>query len=66
MDMQTLQQHLKDAEIIKCDKCKNEEFSQVYQVKKLSALLSPSGQETFVPVQVFKCASCDHINKDFI
>ena len=49
-----------------CEKCKNETFVQVYQMRKLSALLSPTGQEAMIPIQVFACAKCGHINKGFL
>ena len=49
-----------------CEKCENETFVQVYQMRKLSALLSPSGQESMIPIQVFACAKCGHINKGFL
>ena len=49
-----------------CEKCENETFQQVYKMRKLSALLSPAGQETMIPVQVFCCAKCGHINKGFL
>tara|TARA_B100000745_G_C19849640_1_gene282127 strand:- start:26 stop:247 length:222 start_codon:yes stop_codon:yes gene_type:complete len=48
-----------------CEKCENDTFQQVYRMRKLSALLSPAGQETMIPVQVFACAKCGHINKGF-
>ena len=49
-----------------CEKCENETFVQVYQMRKLSALLSPTGQEAMIPIQVFACAKCGHINKGFL
>jgi hypothetical protein len=49
-----------------CEKCENETFQQVYQMRKLSALLSPTGQESMIPIQVFCCAKCGHINKGFL
>ena len=49
-----------------CEKCCNDTFVQVYQMRKLSALLSPTGQEAMIPVQVFACAKCGHINKGFL
>ena len=49
-----------------CEKCKNDTFSTVFHLRKLSALLSPSGQETMIPMQVFTCAKCGHINKEFL
>ena len=48
-----------------CEKCENDTFTQVYRMRKLSALLSPTGQEAMIPVQVFACAKCGHINKGF-
>ena len=32
----------------------------------LSALLSPTGEEAKIPIQVFACAKCGHINKGFL
>ena len=49
-----------------CEKCENDTFQQVYQMRKLSALLAPTGQETMIPIQVFACAKCGHINKGFL
>ena len=49
-----------------CESCENDTFTQVYKMRKLSALLSPTGQETMVPIQVFACAKCGHINKGFL
>ena len=48
-----------------CEKCENDTFVQVYRMRKLSALLSPAGQESMIPIQVFACAKCGHINKGF-
>ena len=49
-----------------CEHCDNETFVQVYQMRKLSALLSPTGTEAMIPIQVFACAKCGHINKGFL
>jgi hypothetical protein len=49
-----------------CEACENDTFIQVYQMRKLSALLSPTGQPTMIPIQVFACAKCGHINKGFL
>ena len=49
-----------------CEKCENETFQQVFKMRRLSALLSPAGQESMIPIQVFACAKCGHINKGFL
>ena len=50
---------------IKCEKCENSTFKQTLLIRKMSALVSPSGQETIVPMQVFACEKCGHVNKEF-
>ena len=50
---------------IKCEKCENPTFKQTLLLRKLSALVSPNGQETLVPVQVFACEKCGHVNSEF-
>jgi hypothetical protein len=49
-----------------CEKCENDTFTQVFKMRKLSALLSPAGQESMIPIQVFACHKCGHINKGFL
>ena len=44
----------------------NDTFIQVYKMRTLSALLSPTGQETKIPLQLFACHKCGHINKTFL
>ena len=50
---------------IKCDACENQTFKQSLLLRKLSALVSPNGQETLVPVQVFACEKCGNVNSEF-
>ena len=48
-----------------CEKCQNKTFKQTLLLKKLSALLSPTGHETIVPTAVFACEKCGHVNQEF-
>ena len=50
---------------IKCEKCENPTFKQSLLLRKLSAIVSPTGEETLVPVQVFACDDCGHVNSEF-
>jgi hypothetical protein len=50
---------------MKCDKCGNNTFKQTMMLRKLSAIVSPNGQETIIPVGVFACESCNHVNEEF-
>ena len=51
---------------IKCDKCEGSTFKQTLLISKISALLSPNGQETIIPTAVFACEGCGHVNDDFV
>ena len=50
---------------VKCEKCKNQTFKQTLLLRKVSALISPNGQEQYVPVAVFACEKCGHVNAEF-
>ena len=57
---------IKNAEDVKCEECENVYFTPVVVIKKLSALVSPTGQEVMAPMQLFQCSSCSHVNKQFL
>ena len=50
---------------VKCDKCENQTFKQTLLLRKVSALISPNGQEQYVPIAVFACEKCGHVNTEF-
>ena len=50
---------------IKCEKCENQTFKQTLLIRKLSALVAPNGQETVIPIGVFACEKCGHVNAEF-
>ena len=50
---------------MKCDKCENPTFKQTMLLRKMSAIVSPNGKETIIPVGVFACESCNHVNEEF-
>ena len=58
---QQVQVDLKQADTIKCKECGNYLWIQSFILKKLSALVSPTGQETMIPVQVFSCGNCGKV-----
>ena len=50
---------------IKCEACEGSSFKQTLLLRKMSALVAPDGQETIIPMQVFACEKCGHVNKEF-
>ena len=55
-----MKQHLVSAPWVKCE-CDGQVFEPSLMFKKLSSLLSPTGKEEMVPVEVFKCSVCQKI-----
>ena len=52
---------LGQAETMKCKSCSNYLFIQSFVLKKLSSLVSPTGQEEMIPIQVFSCGNCGEV-----
>ena len=48
-----------------CDKCGCEHFTQVTLMRKLSPMLSPTGQPALIPIPVYACHECGHVNDEF-
>lgn len=57
---------LSQSEAYTCADCNNDTFVVKYFLRRISPLLSPTGEEMIIPVQVFACASCGHVNEDFL
>ena len=49
-----------------CEECEHEHFTQVNLMRKLSPMLSPTGQPALIPIPVFACAKCGHVNEEFL
>ena len=61
-----LQIDLSKTDTIVCEECGNASFIQAFFLKKVSALVSPTGKEAIVPIQVFSCGNCGAIPKNMI
>lgn len=51
---------------VTCDECENYTFLQVILMKRMPALISPTGKDAFLPQSTFACAVCNHVNVHFI
>jgi len=54
---------LSQAEEYICARCGHPFFATIVMIKKLSSLVSPTGQDMMVPQPVFKCDDCGYINR---
>ena len=57
---------LKDTQDVSCEKCGHKLFVQLMMFKKLSAVMSPTGEASMIPIQVFACNDCGHVNEEFL
>ena len=55
-----------DLKDVVSENCGGKVFREATMFKKLSALVSPTGKEQIVPIPVFRCDDCGHINKEFL
>jgi len=46
------------ADTIQCQECGSASFIPSFFLKKISALMSPTGKEAIVPIQVYSCGNC--------
>ena len=60
MDMDT-SKLLENATDVECTKCNNTTFEKITMLKRISALMSPTGQTEIIPVDGFRCTECKHI-----
>lgn len=56
---------MKNATEMKCEKCGNDTFKEVLKLRKLSKLYTGQSKDTIIPIPMFACTKCGHINKDF-
>jgi phage FluMu protein Com len=56
---------VENAKNLECDKCNSVVMTQVFIIKKISGLLMEDGKDTYMPVSLFACQKCGHINEIF-
>ena len=49
-----------------CEECDNQVFQEGVMLRKASRFLTGTAQDALVPIQVFSCAKCGHVNEEFL
>ena len=57
---------LTQAETMKCEYCENYLFISSTIIKRLSAIVSPTGEETLIPIDVYSCGNCGRVPKSML
>jgi hypothetical protein len=58
--------NLNDAQDLTCNNCGSHFFNTVYMFKKISALVSPNGRESIIPIETFSCIECGTIPPELL
>jgi uncharacterized Zn finger protein len=48
-----------------CEKCSSPYFKQTLVIRKVPGILVGQKEHSFVPIPVFSCDSCGHVNEEF-
>jgi hypothetical protein len=49
-----------------CEKCGCSVFTEVLMIRKASKFITGTPQDALIPIPVFACAKCKHINEDML
>jgi uncharacterized Zn finger protein len=49
-----------------CDECSNEIFQEGVMLRKASRFITGTPQDAMIPIQVFTCSKCGHVNNEFL
>ena len=55
----------KTAEIT-CDECGHNVFQEGLMLRKANKFLTGTAQDALIPLPVFSCAKCGHVNEEFL
>lgn len=51
---------------VACDECGNTVFVEGLLLRKVSRFLTGQAQDGIIPIPVFSCSKCQHVNEEFI
>lgn len=49
-----------------CDECGGIYFQEVLHIRKVSGLITGTGKTSYIPIPVFQCTNCNHVNEEFL
>lgn len=66
MQQQNVNVLLKDTTSVVCEECQNDTFIQVSFLRGVSKFITGTQEDAIIPISVFACSKCNHVNKDFL
>ena len=49
-----------------CDECGGIYFQEVLHIRKVSGLITGTGKTSYIPIPIFQCTNCNHVNEEFL
>jgi uncharacterized Zn finger protein len=57
---------LDQTKAVLCEECGHTFFEEGVHLRKASGLLTGTGQTTYIPIPIFSCKKCGHVNSEFL
>jgi uncharacterized Zn finger protein len=57
---------LKDTTPIICEECGHNVFQEGVILRKISRFVTGTSQDALMPIPVFSCSKCGHVNEEFM
>lgn len=51
---------------IVCEECGGIFFTEAVHIRKVSGILTGSSKPSYIPIPVFRCSDCGHVNSEFL
>lgn len=57
---------LEQTQSVTCDMCGHSYMKEVVMMRKVSGILTGTGQPSYIPIPLFACDKCGHVNNEFL
>jgi len=65
-NQQQLKLNLDETISVTCESCGSEVFREGMMIRKASRFITGTPQDALIPIPVFMCAKCGHVNEMFL
>ena len=63
---QQLNVDINQTQSVICEECGGVYFEQALIIRKASGFLTGQAKPSYIPIPVFKCGDCGHVNSEFL
>ena len=66
MDQPKLNLTIDQTQSVQCEQCGHNVFEEGLIIRKASGILTGTGQTSYMPIPIFACQKCKHVNSEFL